>query len=105
MIPYSISLFIIAIKHPGKTLFKPIEYIGDKLSLNIYIFHLLIAGSIGFAFKFILKINIEGILFLWFKPIITLVSTIFFAFIIEKINQIIKNKKIFKASNIVKTSC
>lgn len=94
-IPFSIALFIIAIKHPEKTLFKPIEYIGDKLSLNVYIFHLLIAGVIEFVAKFF-NIDIKGDLFLWSKPIITLVASILFAFIIEKINQIIKNKKNFK---------
>lgn len=89
---YSISLFVMAIKHPKKTLFKPIEYIGDKLSLNIYIFYVFIADVISVTFKFVLKIDTKGTLFLW-KTLITLVATIFFAFITEKMSQSIKLTK------------
>jgi surface polysaccharide O-acyltransferase-like enzyme len=73
---YSTSLFMIAIKNPNKIICKPIAYLGDELSLNIYIFHVIIAGIIVFAFGHIFKIDVESNLFSWIKPILTVVATI-----------------------------
>jgi hypothetical protein len=76
---YSTSLFMIAIKNPNKIICKPIAYLGDKLSLNIYIFHVIIAGIIVFAFSHIFKIDVESDLFSWIKPILTVVASIVFS--------------------------
>jgi hypothetical protein len=76
---YSTSLFVIAIKNSNVNIYQPIAYLGDKLSLNVYIFHVLIGGVISVIFKHILKINIEGALYLWTRPIITVILTIMFS--------------------------
>lgn len=89
IILYATSLFVIAIKHPDKTGFKPIAYIGDKLSLNIYIFHVLIDGLIKIIFKVVFKVNIYGTLFLWLNPLITLAITVAFSFVLEKVKCIV----------------
>jgi surface polysaccharide O-acyltransferase-like enzyme len=76
---YSTSLFVIAIKNSNVNIYQPIAYLGDKLSLNVYIFHVLIGGVISVIFKHILKINIESALYLWTRPIITVILTIMFS--------------------------
>lgn len=87
-LPYAFSLFLIALKHPNKTICKPIEYIGSNLSLNVYIFHVPISGIIEFVF--LTKFNISNHIYLWCKPIIVLLSTILFALILDLLKQMRK---------------
>jgi hypothetical protein len=75
----STSLFVIAIKNADAMIYNPIVYLGDKLSLNIYIFHVLISEVSHVGFKYILKIDTGSKLFLWTRPIITVVLTIMFS--------------------------
>lgn len=96
---FAIALFLLAVKHPKKTISKVVEYIGDRLSLNIYIFHSILAGVIDITFKKMLKIDIAGgMWYQWLKPILTLGAAIFLAFLIEKMNGFkinqIKHKKL-----------
>lgn len=51
IIIYSITIFVLALKIQNKSINKIIEYIGKSLSLNIYIFHYLIADILSFVFK------------------------------------------------------
>jgi peptidoglycan/LPS O-acetylase OafA/YrhL len=57
---YSVSLFALALKNYDKSICGLIDFIGDKLSLNVYIFHVIISGVITLVFKHILKINTGG---------------------------------------------
>ena len=91
-IPYAFGLFSLALKNPSQSVCKPVEFIGDKLSLNIYIFHVLIAGIIGFAFHRILNVNTEADPYLWIRPIIVLVTTIFASWVVYKIKMIFTKK-------------
>ncbi len=86
IILYSLSIFTLAIKIPDKSYCKTLEYIGDKLSLNIYIFHYLIYGVLRFFFKYGLKKNPDsdyGVLG-WSFPIIVVLLAVVFAQILEK---------------------
>lgn len=42
---YSTSLFLIADQFNDMSVYRPIAYIGNKLSRNVYIFHVLVAGG------------------------------------------------------------
>lgn len=44
---YSISLFLMGIRHGDKSICCVMEYIGNKLSLNIYVFHVIVGGMLG----------------------------------------------------------
>lgn len=74
------SLFILAIKNSNIKISKPIEYIAEKLSLFIYIFHPLVSSIIIIFMKNI--ININGI-YTYFHPVITLFASIFVSLIFD----------------------
>ena len=81
---YAGTLFILSIKHEDLSLSKVIEYVGAKLSLNIYIFHVIIAGCMTVAVKKLLFVDTGSEIFLWIKPFITIGLTILWAYILEK---------------------
>ncbi len=83
-IPYAFGLFSLTLKNPSQNLCKPIEFIGDKLSLYIYIFHVLMDGVVGYAFHSILSVNTEENLYLWLRPIVVLVATIITSWVVYK---------------------
>ena len=87
-IPYAFGLFSLVLKNSSKSICKSVEFIGDKLSLNIYILHMLMAVIIDFAFHRFLNVNIEANLYLWLRPIIVLVATIFASWVVYKIKVI-----------------
>ncbi len=80
------ALFLIGIKNPDIKINKFIEFIGDKLSMYIYIFHLIISWLIISRIK-LFGINIDGI-YSYIHPIFTLIATILissiFYFILKK---------------------
>lgn len=85
------SLFLIGIKNSKIHVNKFVVYIGDKLSLFIYIFHVIISRFIYIIVKF-MKINTEG-LYAYFHPIVTLCVTIIFSVMLE---YIFRNDKLRK---------
>lgn len=76
---FSTALFVIAVKNYNQVVCKPVAYIGDKLSLNIYIFHVLMARLISIFFNLTLSVDAGGNVFLWIKPILTVIATIIFS--------------------------
>lgn len=84
-IPYAFGLFALTLKNSSKSISKPIEFIGDELSLNIYIFHPLVNMIVGTAFSKALKINVVSGIFLWARPIIVLAVTIITAWIVYEL--------------------
>ena len=75
------SLFLIGVKNCSINISKPVEYIAEKLSLFIYIFHSLVSSVISYAARFI-GIDKVGI-YSYIHPIITLFATIMVAMILE----------------------
>ena len=96
-IPLTLSLFIIALKHPDTSLCKCLEYIGSKLSLNIYILHPIIGWLCQDICSKMLKINTDGVVYSWFRPFIVLLLSITFSLLIEQISHKIKENKYEKA--------
>ena len=91
-IPFAFGLFNLCLKNPGHSVCKPIEYIGEKLSLNIYIFHILIAGVIDVISSRILGIPTKSNVWLWCRPVIVLDCTIFASWIVYVVLNIKKLK-------------
>ena len=85
IIIYSTSLFLLAIKNPTVHISKIFEFIGDKLSLNVYIWHIIIArilnvfiNHLGFA---------QNSFYLEIRPIVVVISTLLISWLIYIINN------------------
>lgn len=90
-IPYATALFVMALKHAEKSICKPLEYMGDKLSLWVYIFHVPTSAVIKMIIKRLVNIDMESGAYLWIHPILTLLIVIsisyVFNFILTKISD------------------
>lgn len=93
IIPYATALFMIAIKHPDVSISKSVEYMGDKLSLNIYIFHVLLAGVISLFSKLLFHIDTNGVIYQWMEPAMTIIVSIIWAFILQKCKELLINSR------------
>jgi len=80
-IPYAFGLFVLTLKNPGQSICRPMEYIGDCLSLYIYILHTLIGKTLNIILEK-LKFDTNNMIYLWFKPIIAVLLSIFVSWII-----------------------
>ncbi len=78
------SIFAISLKFPEIHINSIIEFIGKKLSLYIYVFHVLIGTVILTFIQKLFGINEESI-YMYFHPIITIMITITFSYIYFKI--------------------
>lgn len=76
IIPFAFSLFALALKDPNVSICRPLEFIGEKLSLYIYLLHVPVRGVIIFLFGRVFRSNIYSKIFLWTKPLMVLLSTI-----------------------------
>jgi surface polysaccharide O-acyltransferase-like enzyme len=75
-LPYALGLFILTLKNPNKSLNKYMEFIGEKLSLNIYILHTLLNGIIGIILGDGFAYDTANFIFNWCRPIIVLMASI-----------------------------
>lgn len=69
-IPYATALFVMALKHGEKSICKLLEYLGDKLSLWVYIFHVPTSAVLKMIMSRL--VNTESAAYLWIHPILTL---------------------------------
>jgi hypothetical protein len=85
IIPYSTLLFLLAIKNPTVHINKTLEFIGDKLSLNIYILHIILAKVLGVI---ILKLGIDqNNIYILVRPIVVVFFTLIVSWILYKIQN------------------
>lgn len=89
----AISLFSIGVKHPDRLPSRLIGYIGSALSLNIYIFHQLIASTITILYRNMFHVDVDGAVFPWLRPIITLAASVMLAWIIHQFTAFIKRRQ------------
>ncbi len=80
IIPYSLALFTLIFKSPDTSVCKPLEFIGERLSLYIYVLHVVFAEAMddiltrtGF--------NIKNITYEWMRPLIVLTLAIAASFV------------------------
>lgn len=91
-IPYAFGLFVLCLRNPQDHICKFLEYLGEKLSLNIYIFHTLVEAVLLFLCGKLWNINSQGDTWLWCKPMIVAVATVLIAWAIHMVSGVIKRK-------------
>lgn len=79
-IPYAFGLFVLALKKPNNRVCKPIEFIGDSLSLYIYILHPLIRRAVDVVVNLVLKDNWENTAYVWYRPMLVLLVTMIISY-------------------------
>ena len=76
-VPYAFGLFTLTLtEHSSKSICKLIEFIGDKLSLDIYIYHKQVGIILSILCLKIIELDITETVYLWLRPIIVLILTI-----------------------------
>lgn len=98
--PYAAALFTLALKYPNVQIGKPIAFIGDKLSLYVYIHHSIIGRLLTVLAENLLHIDTEGAIYLWCKPFIALGITILFSWMLLRIKQSIQKRKILNIQSV-----
>ena len=58
------------------------EFIGDKLSLNIYILHVPVFGIIKIILQNSFGLDVHGTIYLWCRPIIAFLAAAFVSWVI-----------------------
>ena len=85
---YSTSLFLLAIKNPTVHINKTFEFIGEKLSMNIYVLHIMVNIVIG---KIIGKFGFEeNLAYLWAKPVIVALIVLVISYLLSRLAQLIR---------------
>lgn len=81
----SLSLFVLTLKNPTKVYFKTLEIIGNRYSLDIYIFHILVNTVV---LKMITKAGlVDNIAIMWFHPLVVAMATLLWAMPITKLRK------------------
>lgn len=83
----SMSLFIIAMKYKDVSISSGVEYLGNYLSLNVYIFHSIIAGIFIIIANRLLGIDTATGWFPWVNPLLTVFVSIMVAYIINSFKK------------------
>lgn len=86
---YAASLFIYAINNPDKRVNKKMEYLGDRLSLYVYIYHVMIAGIIGVIVRLL---SLDANIYMWVRPLIVALASIAVAMLIDRFVSVFKAK-------------
>lgn len=92
-IPYAMGLFALALKEPNRSVCKSLEYVGEKLSLHVYLLHEPVAGVLSILCANLLKVNVQENLWLWLHPVLTLICTALVAWLVHSIaGKTVKSK-------------
>ncbi len=87
-VPYSAALFLLAIKKPDRRTSRLLEYIGGRLSMYVYVLHVLMAGAAKelmmrlLGAEFLLTSAYE-----WTWPLATLMISIVVAALLDQIRK------------------
>jgi hypothetical protein len=87
---YATALFAIALKYPDNSICRPIAFIGDRLSLNVYVFHVIISRVITYGARLILKVNVSSNWYLWTIPLLTVTMSVLFSFALYRIKKYLR---------------
>jgi fucose 4-O-acetylase-like acetyltransferase len=90
-IPYAVGLFCLTLKNPEKSNCKLMEYIGEELSLYVYVFHLPVSGAYD-LFVEIVGINKASSFFMWTRPLAVILLTLVASYVISKLSTFLKGK-------------
>ena len=93
LIPCVLGLFALALREPEKGICQPLEFIGDKLSLYIYVFHMIIGGNIVLKICKVLHVSINEEIYAWFKPVLAVILTTIFSAVLYYVTEALKKRK------------
>lgn len=91
--PFTFFLFIFAVKNSSNTIWKPMEYVGAKLSLFVYIMHRLVIDGLNFIVKTLSVSIYESIIYEWIRPILVVMVTLIAALIFTEFMNLMRKKK------------
>lgn len=80
--PCAIGLFILGLKYPMVTVPELIEFMGSKLSANVYVFHPVLSSCITFCLTNINSVHLEGTIYPWIHPIVTVIISFLFSWLL-----------------------
>lgn len=92
--PFTFFLFIFAVKNSSNTIWKPMAYIGAKLSLFVYIMHKLVIDGLNFIVKTLSVSIYESIIYEWIRPILVVIITLVAAVVFTNLMNLIKKRKL-----------
>ena len=83
-VPYSTALFLLAVRKPDKSLCRIAEYIGSRLSMYIYVLHILMAGVARQLMIMLFGAEVQlGAMYQWTWPILTLAISIAVSMVVD----------------------
>jgi surface polysaccharide O-acyltransferase-like enzyme len=97
LIPCVLGLFALALQEPEKGICRPLEFIGDKLSLYIYVFHLIIGGNIILKICNFLHVSVSEEIYAWFRPVLAVIMTTIFSAVLYYGLEFLKKRKPLRA--------
>ena len=74
-LPYTLGLFALALKQPDRSVCRAMEFIGEKLSLFVYLLHIPVYDALHAVFRG-LGLDTDSALFLWCEPLLVLIATL-----------------------------
>lgn len=83
---YSTALFLYGVKHPKLSLAGGIRFVGDRLSVYVYVLHVIIANLIRIGLNLFL-IDVSGEIILFIFPVITLIFTLIISAILYSLRN------------------
>lgn len=87
----SCSLFCWAIEYKSLKLSSCLEFIGDKLSLYVYVFHVIIGKGLQFIVR---RMGGLGVYQDWIIPVLTVIGAILLALAVYRINRRIRSRPV-----------
>lgn len=90
-IPLVFGLFGLCLKEPGKSICRPIEFIGKELSMYVYLFHGMIRGVVFFLLASVLKTDEK--LSMWLRPVAALIITVLLSLAVYCLKRLILKRK------------
>ena len=93
LIPCVLGLFALALQKPEKGICRPLEFIGDKLSLYIYVFHVIIGGNPILKICNFLHVSVNEEIYAWLRPVLAVITTTIFSLVLYYAIEALKKRK------------
>ena len=89
-------VFLFAIKNPKVYMSRTVEWIGDRLSMYVYILHMLGMSVVGLLGSF-MKVS-DTLIFGWLRPVLSILVTLGMSYMIDWMIGMVKQKKLWNRS-------
>lgn len=94
IVMYATGLFALAVNNPNAIKENFLSVIGDKYSLYVYIYHIIVFKAINMVFG---KLGVENVLIVdWIKPIVVVILSVTVSIVYVKLLEITRKKLVEK---------